>query len=88
MRELLVGLFIDLDEAFLFEGEHVNFALVNVRPESVNFQFFPFQTFLQERIREKVIELFQRIDLKSERAVRSFPFSTTIDLLGTICPKV
>lgn len=62
-RECLVAAFVDLDEGLLFKREHVHFTLGNIGPQGVHFQFIAVQTFLQERIGEKVLQLLQRVDL-------------------------
>ena len=83
------GGIIDLHEAFLSKGEDVHFSLGDVCPQGVDAQFIPIQSFLEKRIREKVLQLLQCIDLEgSERREFAVLICAAMFLLERIYPRV
>ena len=77
LSESLVGTFVDLNKGFRFEGEDVHFPLAQIGPQGLDLEFFAMETFAKERIREKLFQLFQGVDLRE--FIRRLKFIVRID---------
>ncbi len=53
-RQCVIGAFVNFDETFFSEREHVNFAVGYVEPESMHLHFILIETFFQEWIRHEI----------------------------------